>query len=112
MDKNVIPLVKYFNENGLKTVMSCEGHNKTNMSMFWIEFDASVTEQDIINFQKRHLENHYYSFSSCGRFAERLFVAPKIIKRWYYFAATKEAANQDLKNWKNDDSGVKYGTRN
>ena len=33
LDSEVIPLVKFFNDNGLKTCMSCQGHNKTNMSM-------------------------------------------------------------------------------
>lgn len=45
LDKRVIPLVRFFNENGLPTNMSCQGHNKTNMSMFWIEFDKTVTQE-------------------------------------------------------------------
>lgn len=107
MDKNVIPLVEYFNLQGLKTFMSCEGHNKTNMSMFWISFDDSVQENDIISFQKRHLNQKYNTFSSCGRFAQRLYIGgPAIIKQWYYFAATKEAANQDLENWLRDDNEI------
>ena len=76
MDKKVIPLIEFFNQRGLKTHMSCEGHNKTNMSMFWIQFDK------------------------CGRFAQRIYPSPKeIVKSWNYFAATHEAAEQDLKNW-------------
>ena len=35
LDSEVIPLVKFFNDNGLKTHMSCQGHNKTNMSMYY-----------------------------------------------------------------------------
>lgn len=54
LDKEVIPLVKFFNENGLPTYMSCQGHNQTNMSMFWIQFDKSVSEDDILNFMKQH----------------------------------------------------------
>lgn len=27
----VIPMVKYFNDVGLKTFMYCQGHDKTNM---------------------------------------------------------------------------------
>ena len=45
----------FFNENGLPTNMSCQGHNKTNMSMFWIEFDRMVTEDNIIRFMRSHL---------------------------------------------------------
>ena len=53
LDPAVIPLVKFFNDSGLKTYMSCQGHNQTNMSMFWIQFDKSVTEEDILGFMKR-----------------------------------------------------------
>ncbi len=109
MDKYVIPLVNYFNSQGLKTKMSCEGHNKTNMSMFWISFIDSIQEQDIINFQKRHIDKHR-NFCSCGRFAQRLYVgAMTNVKEWCYFAATIEAANEDLKRWQQDDS--KYSNR-
>lgn len=109
MDEHVIPLVKYFNSHGLKTEMSCEGHNKTNMSMFWISFTNSIQEQDIINFQKKHI-NKYGNFCSCGRFAQRLYVcAATNEKYWCYFAATIEAANEDLRRWQQDDS--KYCNR-
>ena len=103
MDKNVIPLVEYFNSHGLQTHMSCEGHNKTNMSMFWISFDESVSEVDIVSFQMKHLQRGCRFFSSCGRFAERLYVGPKIVKQWCYFAATIDAAFADLRSWQNDD---------
>ena len=44
-DVDVIPMVEYFNSVGLKTYMSCSGHkDNPYMSMFWIEFDPSVTE--------------------------------------------------------------------
>lgn len=42
LDPEVIPLVEYFNRVGLPTCMSCQGHNSTNMSMFWIEFDKKL----------------------------------------------------------------------
>jgi hypothetical protein len=102
MDKKVIPLVEFFNQRGLKTCMSCEGHNKTNMSMFWIQFDKSVTEDDLIQFMNNHQFESKYGkyFASCGRFALRIYPSPKeIVREWNYFAATHEAAEQDLKNW-------------
>lgn len=103
MDKNVIPLVEYFNSQGLITEMSCQGHNRTNKSMFWISFTDSIKEQDIINFQMKHRDK-MFNFTSCGRFAERLFVGQKaIVKKWYYFAATVDAAMADLQKWKNDN---------
>ena len=88
--------------------MSCQGHNKTNMSMFWIEFDKSVTEEDILGFMKKHLTQQG-TFISCGRFARRLigFHNPKTTEwskgeYWCYFAATQEAADADLRKWKDD----------
>lgn len=102
MDEKVIPLVEFFNQRGLKTYMSCEGHNKTNMSMFWISFDDSITEEDLIHFMNNHqFENrHGKYFASCGRFAQRIYPSPKgIVKTWNYFAATPEAAMEDLHNW-------------
>lgn len=114
LDKEVIPLVKFFNENGLPTLMSCQGHNQTNMSMFWIEFDKSVTEDDILNFMHHHPDK-YGSFFSNGRFAKRIWGAHSIrdgewnkVGCWCYFAATIEAANDDLQRWQND-AGVWKG---
>lgn len=108
LDPLVIPMVDYFNKSGLKTCMSCQGHNKTNMSMFWIEFDKSVTEEDILGFMKKHLTQQG-TFISCGRFARRLigFHNPKTTEwskgeYWCYFAATQEAADADLRKWKDD----------
>lgn len=105
LDPNVVPMVRFFNENGLKTSMSCQGHNKTNLSMFWIEFASEVTGDDIQTFMKNHL-TQYGTFCSCGRFAKRLIGAYSIttqkwntIESWNYFAATQEAADEDLKNW-------------
>ena len=102
LDPKVIPLVEFFNQRGLKTRMSCEGHNKTNMSMFWIQFDKSVSEDDLIQFMNNHSTTNKYGkfFTSCGRFAQRIYPSPKeIVKSWNYFAATHEAAEEDLKNW-------------
>lgn len=60
LDSKVIPLVEFFNQRGLKTHMSCEGHNKTNMSMFWIQFDKSVSEDDLIQFMNNHSTTNKY----------------------------------------------------
>lgn len=108
MDIDCIPMVEYFNKHGLSTVQSCQGHNSTTMSMFWIEFASDVTREDIIRFQLEHVESSGDFFSS-GRFANRLFMytnddgesVPH--ESWNYFAATSDAANQDLENWKNKD---------
>lgn len=111
IDSGVIPMVKFFNENGLPTNMSCQGHNKTNMSMFWIEFDKTVTEDDILNFMKNHLSSQG-TFVSCGRFAKRLIGFYNVktmewnkIESWNYFAATVDAADADLQRWQQDEDG-------
>ena len=39
--------------------------------MFWIEFDKTVEEADILNFMKQHL-TPLGTFVSCGRFAKRI----------------------------------------
>lgn len=105
LDPLVIPMVKYFNDNGLKTIMSCQGHNRTDASMFWIQFDDSVTSEDIQGFMKRHLDQ-YGIFRHYGQFAKNMngcynVVSQKwnIIEAWRYLAATPEAADADLKNW-------------
>lgn len=72
-----------------------------HMSMFWIEFDPSVTEQDIIDFQRNHV-NEYNMFCSCGRFVQRIIAtgrSDKIMRSYEYMAANVEAANIDLKAW-------------
>lgn len=106
MDEKVVPLVKYFNNCGLKTCMSCQGHNKTNQSMFWISFDPSTTEEDVILFQQLHLDRNG-NFTSCGRFAKRLWVGKvAVVKQWHYFAATIEAAEEDLNRWRKFRQGL------
>lgn len=51
MDEGVKALVEFFNERGLTTHMSCEGHypEKPSMSMFWISFDKSVSIDDLLS---------------------------------------------------------------
>lgn len=95
LDPAVIPLVNYFNSIGLKTRMSCEGHNKTNVSMFWIEFAKEVTEEDIEAFLIS-LKEKYGHYGTCGCFAMRVFPGPKYTyHRWRYMAATHKAAQCD-----------------
>lgn len=110
LDHGVVRMVEFFNLHGLPTSMSCEGHNKTNMSMFWIEFDKTVTEDDILSFMKKHLD-YRGVFISNGRFANRVIgffdvTTNTWAKRntWCYFAATKKAADGDLNKWLHDTS--------
>ncbi len=105
LDQKVVPMVKFFNENGLKTSRSCQGHNKTNVSMYWISFADEVIENDILRFMQNHLDWRG-QFISCGRFAKRVFGGYSVIDQtwkttecWCYFAATVEAADEDLSRW-------------
>ena len=75
IDPECLPLVEYFNRHGLTTAMSCQGHNNTNMSMYWIEFASGVGEKDIIRFQQEHMPGILGNFTSNGRFAMRLYMA-------------------------------------
>lgn len=105
LDPKVIPMVRFFNENGLKTSMSCQGHNKTDQSFFWILFDDSVAEEDIQRFMQNHL-SRFGQFCSNGKFVKQLYGGYQVtsqqwnmIGTWRYLAATQEAADEDLKNW-------------
>ena len=111
IDPLVEPMVEYFNSVGLKTRMSCQGHGIPNMSLFWIEFDPSVTEKDIVSFQRSHL-NKQGGFPSNGRFVERILAwstdRDGVDKRYQYIAANHEAADGDLRRWKTIDAVQKY----
>lgn len=117
LDPGVVPLVKYFNKNGLKTVMSCEGHDDHGSSMFWIEFDPKVTQKDLIKFQKKHTRE-YFGFCANGFFCKRFFLDmpdgssdAQTISGYYYVAHDKDKAAQDLLLWNlHDLIGVEEGT--
>jgi hypothetical protein len=96
LEPAVIPLVDYFNSVGLKTIMSCEGHNNTNMSMFWIDFSTKVTDDDIKNFLFG-LNEKYGSAATFGKFAKAISVGRnnEVHFRWRYMAATKNSAACD-----------------
>lgn len=114
LDPRVVPLVRYFNDHGLKTMMSCQGHGIHNMSIFWIQFDRSIDEEDIVKFMMSHrvsypIRKEYQSkygqigwnFVSNGRFARRLTInlVGQPYYSWNYFAANADAADNDLENW-------------
>ena len=53
IDPLCVPLVQLFNNIGLKTIYSCQGHknkeDKENFK-FWIMFDGTIDDEDIISF--------------------------------------------------------------
>lgn len=96
MDKKVIPMVNFFNSIGLKTHMSCSGHFNLDgrMSLFWIEFDSSVTEEKLVELWNKN-------YTPNGWFVQRLIPGPKYnMHRWCYVTGNWWSAKQDLKNWK------------
>lgn len=88
MDEGCKELVAYFNEHGLETYMSCEGHwpERPNMSLFWISFTDKVTDEQIMQFKKEH--NDLF-----GWFVKRLIYEDWL--EWRYIAANKTIAHLD-----------------
>lgn len=105
MDPRVIPLVEYFNKIGLHTSQSCEGHPGTSMKFFWIEFDRVVTEEMIIEFQKKHTRRDF-GFCSNGMFCKRFFYdddGKDVISSYRYVAHSPDDADKDLTQWLTED---------
>lgn len=100
IETGCLPLVNFFNERGLKTYMSCEGHypDDSHRSIFWISFDKSVTEDDLFQFMENHTDE-YDTFWMRGRFAKRLGFGWVPFTDLCYFATNKEVANMDLKDF-------------
>lgn len=114
LDPEVVQMVQFFNENGLVTRMSGQDHNQTNVSLFCIEFDPSIGEEDIAQFQKKFL-NWQGSFCSNGSFAQVAYVYDGDLHRcWRYIAASSVAANDDLNEWKDhqDELSKLYPIKN
>lgn len=102
-------LVRFFNEHGLRTWMSCQGHGTVVHNLFYITFDETVTAGDIAKFQKQYLDSDGH-FCSYGRFAKRF----QLLRKWEddtptdkilpfepfeYVAGSVEAAKADLRTW-------------
>ena len=103
LEPGVVPIVRYFNEYGLPTRMSCEGHPGTNMRLFWVEFEPSVTEEQIRSFMEERTDDDN-GFTAMGWFVERLENYKEgsraiPLSCMCYVAADKEAAAGDLKSW-------------
>lgn len=70
LDSGCAPLVEYFNLRGLSTFMLCQGYGTNSQSLFYISFSDAVTDDDILNFQKRHLDDRG-CFCANGHFSKR-----------------------------------------
>lgn len=97
MDILVKPMVKYFNDIGFKTKMSCSGHFHLDgrKSLFWITFDKNIAEEDFVKFYNKVKPNVN------GWFVKRLCPGSKYNDyHWAYIVGNPWAAYQDLKLFK------------
>lgn len=107
LDSGCAPLVEYFNLQGLSTFMSCQGHGTTSQSLFYISFSDAVTDDDILNFQKRHLDSRG-CFCANGHFSKRVFIYTDaqgdcaLYNQWEYVVGSVAAAHDDLMRWSAD----------
>lgn len=53
-----IPMVKFFNDVGLETEFSCEGHSGKFINNFQITFSGGVTDKDIQLFLSKLSRSH------------------------------------------------------
>jgi hypothetical protein len=90
------PLVRLFNEIGLKTVFSCQGHDDEKRNSYYVIFDESVSDESISEFlvnieQSGHTplvgEFHKWMRSRSGR----------VVSNWMYCAKYgKHLLNQEF----------------
>lgn len=104
LDKNIVDLVKYFNENNLPTRMSCDGHNgRQSYGYMWVDFAKEIGEEEILQFQSQHL-NPYGHFSYSGCFFERVtLINTEVERRWRFIVHDKQRKDKMLRQWRIDD---------
>lgn len=97
-DKECIPLVKYFNENGLKTWMCCSGKEGHGYGFYWIAFSRNIDRDDIERFMAQHINPDARYRGICGPlrgwFCQRIWWKPD--DNWMYIAVSPDRANEDL----------------
>ncbi len=113
LDPKCVEMVKFFNSHGLPTDMSCQGHDTTEQSLYWISFDETVHTMEVVTFQSHYL-NERGNFCAHGHFCKRLYLATEgELERcgrkgtaywcWEYVVGSPEAAKADLEAWLNMD---------
>ena len=102
-DKECIPLVQFFNDNGLKTKWCCSGKDGHGYGFYYIIFDDSVTDEDLNKMLDKHsYKTRYNGLPFCGAtsswFCRRQWhnLSSKMLA---YVALSAERANEDLKLW-------------
>lgn len=107
MDAGIIPLVGYFNSVGMKTKMSCQGHDTLSQSLLWVEFASTIGIDNIVEFERAHTDEHGVFWAN-GRFVIRILAedperTTHVDYSYQYVAASLEAALDDLNRWKSID---------
>ena len=102
-DKECIPLVQFFNDNGLKTKWCCSGTNGHGYGFYYIIFDDIVTDEDLNKMLDKHSHKTYYNGNiycgpTRGWFCRRQWhnLSDRMLA---YVAQSAERANEDLKQW-------------
>lgn len=103
LDAGVRNIVKYFNDNGLRTVMSCDGCNGHGFGFLWVEFHKSVTEDDIRTFMCQHTEDAF-GYTGNGWFVKRFMTEKSngnVQNDSYlvYMAKDNISADMDIRQW-------------
>lgn len=94
IDDKCYPMVKLFNEKGLTTKYSCEGHNGNNFSII---FDQEVKDEQIEALLIKHLNKFNHS-NLVGKFTKWCRPINGEIKySWMYSAPTASFAERDYK---------------
>jgi hypothetical protein len=102
-DKECIPLVQFFNDNGLKTRWCCSGKDGHGYGFYYIIFDDSVTDEELNKMLDKHsYKTRYNGQAFCG--ATRGWFCRR---QWHnlpdrmlaYVALSAERANEDLELW-------------
>lgn len=72
IDVQCIPLVIFFNRQGLTTKYSCEGHINTLNHTFYIMFDDNLPNEIMINFinKIKRSKGHFYKWYRFVNFNE------------------------------------------
>ena len=110
IDPECLPLVEYFNRHGLTTAMSCQGHNNTNMSMYWIDLPQALVKKTLSGSSRSICLAYWVILHPTGGlpcaciWLWMITDAYVLLKGWHYFAATVDAAFEDLEQWKSYDN--------
>ena len=84
IDPICIPMVEFFNEIGLTTEYSCQGHNNEMNWEFYIIFNESVNDQDIINFMSKLKYTTKGEFKKWARNIEYPIGCKTLKMNWVY----------------------------